>query len=143
MKKRGLCISFLRLNPPEEQLIKKSEEVLGTPWVYTGITPEKGFDCSGFVLWTFGQFGYEFPYKTKLLAKSGKPVKPAKIKPADLVCFGSSEYNPSSLIHVGLVYSVTPDSVMMIHCGTSNGVSIVPLNSGYWSERVFFILEVF
>lgn len=128
--------------PGRESIIKKSEEAMGTPWKWAGMTPGVGFDCSGFIIWTYGQFGYEFPHRTKMLAQIGTPVTLEKAKAGDLVCFGSSEYKPDRVYHVGLIHSREEGEVNMIHCGTTLGVSISPLTSGYWSEKDYFIVRI-
>ncbi len=128
--------------PPSESIIKYSEEAIGTPWVYAGMEPGKGFDCSGFVIWAYGKFGYNLPHKTKLLASIGKNVDTNDIAPGDIVCFGNSEYQPSSVYHVGMIHSVEEDVINMIHCGTSTGVIIAPLNIGYWSTVEHFFVRI-
>lgn len=140
--KSDISYSVPTVVPKRETIIHKAEEVIGTPWVYAGLTPGKGFDCSGFVIWTYGELGYEFPHSTKMLAQIGTPVSLKEAKPGDLVCFGSKAWQPNSVYHVALVHSREGEKVYMIHCGTSNGVCIVPLTSGYWSEVGYFIVRI-
>lgn len=128
--------------PDGNDIIRHSEKTLKTPWKMGGMTPGKGFDCSGFVIWSYGQCGYELPHKTKLLAKIGKPVPLKEAKVGDIVCFGSKEYKPEHVGHVGMVHSIVEDKVNLIHCGVSTGVIVAPLTEGYWSEVDYFIVRI-
>lgn len=128
--------------PASESLIQHAESVIGTPWVYAGEDPKKGFDCSGFVIWTYGNFGYKLPHKTTLLASIGDHINIENATSGDLVCFGANSYDPSNVYHIGIIHSVDKDDIKMIHCGTSTGVSIAPLTSGYWSNVKHFIVRI-
>ena len=141
-KDKGISYKVPELLPPGTDIVVSAEKALGTPWIWAGTTPGKGFDCSGFVTWAYSEFGFELPHRTKLLAEIGTPVHPGSITESDIVCFGSSNYSPKNVFHVGLVYSVDNEEIQMIHCGTSIGVSIVPLSSGYWSGVDHFFIRI-
>ncbi|MBL7852803.1 MAG: C40 family peptidase [Cyclobacteriaceae bacterium] len=131
-----------REQPTGISIVKKSEEVLGTPWKMGGLEPHKAFDCSGFVIWCYQQFGYELPHNTRLLASISEPVALPDAQPGDWVCFGSREYQPNKVYHIGMVHSREGDLVRMIHCGTSTGVTVAELNRGYWSDLEYFIVRL-
>jgi hypothetical protein len=128
--------------PVGDLIVKKAEEVLDVPYLYTGMKPEKGFDCSGLVCWSYGQFGYQLPRRSGLLAKMGTKVSPEEAKTGDLVCFGRIPDDPGSVYHVGMIHSRDADEILMIHSGISEGVSIVPLTSGHWAKEEFFIVRI-
>jgi cell wall-associated NlpC family hydrolase len=128
--------------PATDLLVRKSEEVMGTPWKMGGLEPHKAFDCSGFVIWVYHQFGFELPHNTKLLAQISEPVPLAEARPGDWACFGSREYQPGRVYHIGMVHSRQGAEVRMIHCGTSTGVAVADLTSGYWSELEYFVVRL-
>jgi cell wall-associated NlpC family hydrolase len=58
----------------------------GTPYVYGAAAPG-GFDCSGLVMWAYGQVGISLPHYTGSLWNSGTHVSQDQLEPGDLVFF--------------------------------------------------------
>ena len=67
---------------------------LGTPYVWGGASPS-GFDCSGFVMYVFGQIGVSLPHSSYAQYGYGSPVSRGDLQPGDLVFF-------DGLGHVGI-----------------------------------------
>ncbi len=67
---------------------------LGTQYVYGGASPA-GFDCSGLVMYVYGQMGVSLPHYTGSQWNMGVPVDRANLEPGDLVFF-------DGLGHVGI-----------------------------------------
>jgi len=67
---------------------------LGTPYVWAGSQPG-GFDCSGLVMWAFGQVGVALPHSSYAQYGYGVPVSRDQLQPGDLVFF-------DGLGHVGI-----------------------------------------
>jgi cell wall-associated NlpC family hydrolase len=82
--------------PPtlSERAVQIARSVLGVPYVYGGASPG-GFDCSGLVMWVYGQLGIALPHNAAALYSTGRPVSLAHMKPGDLVFF-------HGLGHVGI-----------------------------------------
>lgn len=83
-----------------EKLIIFARSFEGVPYKY-GATMDEAptcFDCSGFIKFVFGHFGYDLPRSTLLQATyAGKQVRDiSKIKPGDLLFYRSirGHYNP-------------------------------------------------
>lgn len=132
-----------KIQPNRVDMVRFAEKQAGIRYFYTGEQPETGFDCSGFVLYVYRNFGYNFLHNTKEAAQLGKTVALLDSKPGDFVCFGTK--NPKkfkSVYHMGIVYSNDGTEVKVIHATVSKGVKVDSLTSGYWSNSSFFIRNV-
>jgi cell wall-associated NlpC family hydrolase len=67
---------------------------LGVPYVWGGASPG-GFDCSGLVMYVYGQMGVSLPHYTGAQWNVGVPVSRGDLQPGDLVFF-------DGLGHVGI-----------------------------------------
>jgi peptidoglycan DL-endopeptidase CwlO len=67
---------------------------LGSPYVWGAAGPST-FDCSGLVVWAYGQLGVSLPHYTGSLWGSGTHISSSQLEPGDLVFF-------HGLSHVGI-----------------------------------------
>jgi cell wall-associated NlpC family hydrolase len=106
-----------------DNIINYAKKFLGTPYRYSGTTPS-GFDCSGFISYIFGNFGFSLTRSSYGMAEYGKTVKLDEIRPGDLMFFKGSSTKSTRVGHVAMVVEVTPDAIKFIHSSTSRGVVI-------------------
>jgi cell wall-associated NlpC family hydrolase len=100
----------------------------GAPYRNGGADP-RGFDCSGFVTYVFGQHGVAMPRETRRQFEVGAQVDPAGLEPGDLVFFTTVAPGAS---HVGIIVG----GDQFIHAPSSTGVVRVEhLSSEYWASR--------
>ncbi|PKR84954.1 C40 family peptidase [Heyndrickxia camelliae] len=108
------------------KVITVAKKYIGTPYRYGGITP-KGFDCSGFVSYSYKKAGVALPHSAAAMFKKGKSVKKSKLKPGDLVFFNTGSKKVSHVaIYIG--------NNKVIH-SVSKGVKIDCLSNPYWKTR--------
>ena len=85
-------------------IVTTAKKYLGTRYVYGGAS-SKGFDCSGFTMYIFDQYGYNLPHSATSQWKSstGTTVARADLQAGDLVFFcDPSRSNGKACSHVGI-----------------------------------------
>ena len=110
-------------NPPTStlggQAVAIAERYLGVPYVWGGASPS-GFDCSGLVMYVYGQLGVSLPHNAADQYASLPHVSESDLEPGDLVFF-------DGLGHVGIYIG----GGMMIHAPhTGTVVQIASLSGG-------------
>ena len=66
-------------DPQVDAIINYAKSFLGVPYRYGGTTPS-GFDCSGFINYIFGNFGFDLVRTSYGLAELGTTVKLSEIQ---------------------------------------------------------------
>ncbi len=116
-----------------EQLINAASENLGARYRSGGSNPE-GFDCSGFMFYTFSKFNLVLPRSSNEMSTLGNVLNPNEIRKGDLIFFKT---NGRKIInHVGMVVEVLEDEIKFIHSATSKGVIISSTKEPYY-KRTF------
>lgn len=110
-------------NPPTStlggQAVAIAERYLGVPYVWGGASPS-GFDCSGLVMYVYGQLGVSLPHNALAQFDQLPHVSESDLEPGDLVFFDG--FN-----HVGIYVG----GGMIIHAPhTGTVVQIAPLSGG-------------
>ena len=107
---------------------------LGTRYVYGGASAG-GFDCSGFTMYIYKQFGYSLPHSATSQWLSGMGTKITSIselQPGDLVFFNDPSRNAGKACsHAGIYIG----NGQHIHASSSRGggVIISDMTSGYYN----------
>ena len=82
-----------------EQIIATAREYIGYNYTWGGMSPETGFDCSGFVNYIYQLYGYSMERVAQnIYNTNGTYVSWDQLQPGDLLFFGYG----SSITHVGL-----------------------------------------
>jgi cell wall-associated NlpC family hydrolase len=84
-------------NPPfssisAEQVLQVAAQYVGTPYIFGGSNP-RGFDCSGYVMFVYAQFGVPLRHSVTAQARYGIIVAPEDARPGDLVIFNDHSHN--------------------------------------------------
>ena len=108
----------------QARVVKFARHLLGIPYVYGGVSPRSGFDCSGFTRFVYAHFGIALPHYSGAQFGMGSRVARWGLRPGDLLFF-------DGLGHVGM-YIGSGLFIHAPHSGTS--VSIDSL-SGWYSGQ--------
>lgn len=125
-----LACALLACEPAMATPTHEAVRQVGTAYHYGGRSPETGFDCSGLVAHAFEEaWGLELPRTAQALAKAGKPVRRADLRPGDLV-FYNTRNRPYS--HVGIYVG----EGRFVHAPRRGAkVRIESLETRYWRSR--------
>ena len=112
-----------------------ASQYLGARYGY-GSTNKRSFDCSGFVMHVYGNFGVSLPHGSGAQALVCKEIKMKDVVPGDLLFFSGRKISRSRIGHVSLVKEVEGDRIVMIHATVQLGVIQEELSkSDYFTKR--------
>lgn len=111
-----------------EKLIALGRTFLGKPYVFGGTTPEKGFDCSGFIYYLYKQQNPDFKrLRVVDYVSIAKPVtEPVR---GDLVFFEDTYIEGPS--HMGIYLG----NGEFLHASSSQGITVSKLSNTYYKEH--------
>jgi cell wall-associated NlpC family hydrolase len=120
---------------PPPAVDASAQEIVATALALQGVryrnggSDPSGFDCSGFVQWTFNQNGLRLPREVRTQSQVGTRVDLASVEPGDLLFFETVSRGPS---HVGIAIG----GGEFVHAPSSRGVVRVErYDSSYWARR--------
>jgi len=116
-------ISIPTANTVGAQALTAALSRRGDPYIWGAAGPGE-FDCSGLVVWAFGQEGISLPHYTGDLWNSGAHIPRADLEPGDLVFFFAD------ISHVGIYLG---DGLMVDAPDFGEVVHVEPV---YWSAYV-------
>lgn len=117
------------------RVVSTAKKYLGTRYVYGGSSP-RGFDCSGFTMYVYRQYGYSLPHTAtgQWQTSVGKKVySSSALQSGDLVFFcDPSRSEGKACSHAGIYIG----SGKFIHASSSRsgGVIISSLSENYYSS---------
>ena len=118
----------LALSPSTAGVVRTALALRGTPYRNGGSDPG-GFDCSGFVQWTFHQHGVRLPREVRDQFRMGQTIDLGHIEPGDLLFFETVSRGAS---HVGIAIG----DGQFVHAPRSRGVvRVEQYGSEYWAAR--------
>jgi cell wall-associated NlpC family hydrolase len=106
-----------------------AQQYVGSPYRWGGASPA-GFDCTGFVMWVFSQFGVGLPHNEAGQLASGTAVSADDLQPGDVVVFANTYRR--GLSHVGIYVG----NGKFVHAvDERHGVLVSNLWDSYWGPR--------
>jgi murein DD-endopeptidase len=116
---------------PSSEVLSRAVNVIGTPYVWGGSSPSKGFDCSGLVKYAFNTVKTtDLPRTSNAMSQGhGEKVDRKDLKPGDLLFFNIESRQVN---HVAIYLG----DDRFIHAPRSGkSVSIDTLNKPYWQKH--------
>ena len=116
-----------------DQLILNATENIGTRY-RSGGTTKAGFDCSGLMFCTFGNFDIKLPRSSIEQSRIGTKVASTEAQKGDLIFFRTN--GRRHINHVGMVVENTDGEIKFVHSSTHGGVMISSTKEAYY-QRAF------
>ena len=116
-----------------EALLREADKYVGTSYVWGGSSPSTGFDCSGFVCWSFkasGTYPLERTTAQGIYNKCAR-VTPGEEQPGDIIFFTGTYSSGNPVTHVGIV--VEPG--VMVHAG--DPIKYSSYTTSYWQSHFY------
>ena len=120
--------------PAKPTLVRRSIarlaiDLVGTPYRYGGTTPDRGFDCSGLVFYTYERSGLKVPRTSAQLFRRAKKIALSQARQGDLVFFEDQ----TKLSHVGIYLGHD----LFVHApSTGRTVTIASLDTPYYHRHL-------
>jgi cell wall-associated NlpC family hydrolase len=115
---------------PGSQVADLAQQYVGSPYRWGGASPA-GFDCSGFVMWVYSQFGVALPHNESGQLNSGPRIGPEDLQPGDVLVFANT-YR-AGLSHTGIYVG---DGRFVHAADERHGVIVSNLWDSYWAPRL-------
>lgn len=115
-----------------DQLVGMATDNIGIRY-RTGGTSKSGFDCSGLMCSTFGNFDIKLPRTSIEQSRVGQKVEPEQAQKGDLIFFKTN--GRRQINHVGMVVEVLENEIKFVHASTHGGVMISSTKEGYYQKN--------
>ena len=129
--------SVSKNNVKGANVIETAQSQLGKRYRAGGASPQKGFDCSGLVWWSYKQHGINVPRITTDQAKTGKGVPKKQARPGDIVIFRTS--NSPRGLHSGIYCG---NGAFVHSPGKGKKVCLDKLSASYWKGKLVAVRRV-
>ncbi|WP_241686534.1 LysM peptidoglycan-binding domain-containing protein [Flavobacterium sp. YO12] len=113
------------------QLISNATENIGTRY-RSGGTTKAGFDCSGLMFCTFGNFDIKLPRSSIEQSRIGTRVASEEAQKGDLIFFKTN--GRRHINHVGMVVENVDGEIKFVHSSTHGGVMISSTKEAYYTR---------
>jgi cell wall-associated NlpC family hydrolase len=114
-------------------------KLLGIPYVYGG-SSTRGFDCSGFVSYVFGQLDVKVPRTSTQFGSFGREVSIDSVRKGDVLIFRSPSRD--AIGHVGIVTEAKGMESVFIHASSGAARKVVLSSLAQEGYRKRFIKAV-
>ncbi len=113
------------------QAVELARSKIGLPYVWGAEGPDT-FDCSGLVLWVYGQLGVQVPRTAQQQFDWATPIDRSQLQPGDLTFYENTYPSEERITHVGIYAG---NGTVIMATTTGDYVREVSMSDSYWSEH--------
>ena len=121
-----------------DKVVECAKKYLGTRYRSGGMSPKRGFDCSGFTSFIYSNHDIVLPHSSRsqfaTLKGDNLVEKTSDLRVGDLVFFSGSRKS-KTVGHVGIVTEVGDKDFKFIHSASSVGVTESKSTEPYYKRR--------
>ncbi|MDR4950466.1 bifunctional lytic transglycosylase/C40 family peptidase [Neobacillus cucumis] len=131
----GMAVGGGDVSPLGEQvfneIISEAQKYVGWPYVWGGANPNTGFDCSGFIQWTFAQAGIKLSRTAQEQYDESSKISPAEARPGDFVFYTNTYETDKYITHIGIYMGNGK-----MFDSNSSGIGIHNIKIPYWQSHL-------
>jgi len=128
----------------QARIVAYAKTQMGAPYKYCSMTPDGGFDCSGFVNYVFNHFSIPVPRASVDFTNIGLEIPLLETEPGDLILFTGTNPRRRVVGHIGIIISNKGGDISFIQStsGIAYGVVISSLDKNYMARFVKIIRKL-
>jgi cell wall-associated NlpC family hydrolase len=115
-----------------ERVVTETMTYLNTPYLWGGMHPDTGMDCSAFTRIVYSRAGLMLPRVSRDQYAGTRRLGPQEVRPGDLVFFAMKHPGTARVDHVGIYVG----KGFFVHASFSNGVHIDSVANPYYYARL-------
>jgi len=121
-----------------EKIVAFAKTQIGVPYKYCSMSPDGGFDCSGFVNYVFNHFNISVPRSSVEFTNIGEEIILRNAQPGDLILFTGTNARKRIVGHIGIIIANDNGEISFIQSSSGAVYSVVvsPLDKYYMSRFV-------
>jgi cell wall-associated NlpC family hydrolase len=116
-------------------ILSQTMPYLNIPYLWGGVHPRTGLDCSGFTQLVYHNAGLALPRVSRDQFASTKYVKPSEVLPGDLVFFAMKHPGTADVDHVGVYVG----KGLFVAASVTNGIHVDRITNPYYFDRLISI----
>ncbi|PIU17767.1 MAG: hypothetical protein COT18_12320 [Elusimicrobia bacterium CG08_land_8_20_14_0_20_59_10] len=114
------------------EVVSATMRYLNVPYLWGGMHPATGMDCSAFVKLVYGGAHLDLPRVARDQYAASLYLKPSGVLPGDLLFFSMKKPGAAKPDHVGIYVG----KGYFVHAGVSTGVHIDSVSNPYFYSRL-------
>jgi cell wall-associated NlpC family hydrolase len=113
-------------------LVAETLKYLNVPYLWGGMHPMTGLDCSAFVQLVYTRAGLHLPRVASEQFAASLYLAPASVLPGDLIFFAMKRPGSAKVDHVGIYVG----RGFFVHASVTNGIHIDSITNPYYFQRL-------
>jgi len=114
------------------EVVRETMTYLNTPYLWGGMHPDTGMDCSAFVKLVYGKAGISLPRVARDQYSRTHYLSPSGVLPGDMIFFAMKNPGTARVDHVGIYVG----RGFFVHASFSSGVHIDSVSNPYYYSRL-------